>query len=175
MFRLIGFIGGIILFLVLGILKVNGYVYFIICAILSISTVFFLMIFRLLAKYLNGFWRVWSKRLQRWISTAFLCLGHHVELPEYEVIVLPDRQSGQSTVAARTTRKGNILWGFIEMLICVGFTGVAPVIVIFVFFIYGEAIYYECQFQKKEKEFKEKKEEVIARQSARMSLGLPLS
>lgn len=43
------------------------------------------------------------------------------------------------------------------MLICVGFTGVAPLLIIFIFFIYGEAIYYEYQFQKQDKEFKEKR------------------
>lgn len=77
MFRLIGFLGGIILFLVLGVVKVNGYVYFLICAILNISTIFFIIIFRALAQYLNGFWKIWCKRLQRWISGALMCLGKY--------------------------------------------------------------------------------------------------
>lgn len=113
MFRLIGFLGGIALFLTLGILKVNGYVYFLICAILNIGTLFFLIIFRLLAKYLNGFWRIWSKRLQRWISTAFLCLGHYIELPEYEATLLVERLSTQSTTTILTTKKYNFLWGIV--------------------------------------------------------------
>ena len=77
MFRLIGYFGGIILFLVLGIKKVPGFRYFFIFAILNLAAMVLIIIFRLLAKYFHGFWRIWSKRLQRWISEALRCLGHH--------------------------------------------------------------------------------------------------
>ena len=98
MFRVVGFLGGIVLFLVLGVLQVNGYPYFLICAILNISTIFFVILFRILAKYLNGFWKIWCKRLQRWISGALLCLGQYTEMPEYEVHLIKG-ENGQKTVA----------------------------------------------------------------------------
>jgi len=45
---------------------------------------------------------------------------------------------------------------------------------IFVLFCFGEALYRESQYRGDRRSYKEKREEVVARQSARMSLEVPL-
>jgi hypothetical protein len=45
---------------------------------------------------------------------------------------------------------------------------------IFVLFCYGEAIYRESQYRGERREYKEKREIEVARQSARTSLEIPL-
>ena len=83
MFRLIGFLGGTIMFLVLAVKNIKGYHYYYVCSLTSISILVFLITFRIIAKYLNGFWKVWSKRLQRWISNAIICLNRWIHMPDY--------------------------------------------------------------------------------------------
>jgi hypothetical protein len=71
-------------------------------------------------------------------------------MPEYEVVLIKG-ENGQKTVATEKRNRTNFLWGLVELVVCIGFTGVAPVILLFVFFIYGESIYYECQFKKNQR------------------------
>jgi hypothetical protein len=83
MFRLIGFLGGTILFFILAVRHIPGFVYYYICAVFCLTIILLLILFRVAAKYLDGFWRVWCTRLQRWISTAVMCLSRYTDLPEY--------------------------------------------------------------------------------------------
>ena len=73
MFRVLGYLGGLILFLVLGLKGVTPKIYY----LLSFAG------FRVLASYYNAFWMVWYKRYQKWTSDTLMCLGRYTEMPEY--------------------------------------------------------------------------------------------
>ena len=83
MFRLIGFLGGTIMFLVLAVKNIPGYQYYYVCAGCGFAVITFVAVFRLLAKYFNGFWKVWINRLQKWISPAVMCFSKYVCMPDY--------------------------------------------------------------------------------------------
>ena len=83
MFRLLGFLGGTTMFLVLAIQELPGFIYYYICSTFCLFIIFAVIIFRILAKYLNGFWRVWSKRLDRWVTNAVFCFSQCMEMPDY--------------------------------------------------------------------------------------------
>jgi hypothetical protein len=175
MLRLVGYVGGTAMFLALGIAKVPGYIYYLICASLCIAIVLFLVLFRVMAKHFHGFWRVWSNRLQTWISHAVMCLSRYTQLPDYQPRRSLPLQPGETSVSITDNPHRSIWWGLFELLVCFVLTAFSPALLAFVFFCYGEAIYYECQHQSLRKEHKEKREEIIARQSARMSLEVPLN
>ena len=81
MFRFIGFLAGTIMFLVLAVKDVKGYQYYYACAGTALGVITFLIAFRITAQYLNGFWKVWSMRLQRWISNSIFCLNKCISMP----------------------------------------------------------------------------------------------
>ena len=83
MFRLIGFLGGTIMFLVLAVKNIKGYQYYYTCAGTGFGIMLFVVIFRIVAKYLNGFWKVWTIRLQKWMSNSIICLSQYIQMPEY--------------------------------------------------------------------------------------------
>ena len=62
----------------------------------------------------------------------------------------------------------------LEFFICFLLTAIAPIILVFIFFCFGEAIYYECKYIDEKKEKKGQRDQIVARQSARMSLEMPL-
>lgn len=150
MCRLVGYVGGIVIFLVLGVEKLRGYEYFFATAILNLIAIFLIVVFRILAKWLNGFWRIWCKRLQKQISLALACLSHYTELPEYEITTVTVDGYGNKSVSKSTT-SNTLIWGCIECAVCVILTGIAPLIVAFILFCYAEAIYHECQYRNDQK------------------------
>ncbi len=80
---MIGYLGGIIVFIVLGVKRIKGYELFFATAIINLICIALVIIFRILAKYMNGFWEIWWKRMQRQILAALSCLGHYTQMPEY--------------------------------------------------------------------------------------------
>jgi hypothetical protein len=133
--------------MVLGIEKIKGYEFFFATAILNLIAIFLVFLFRFIAKYVNGFWRIWCKRLQRQIGLAMACLSHVTELPEYEITTTTIDGYGNKSVSTSTT-SNTFIWGCIECAVCVLLTGISPLIVAFLLFCYIEAIYYECKFKK---------------------------
>lgn len=77
MCRMIGYCGGIILFMVLGVKQVKGYEFFYATAIINIICIGLIIIFRVIAKYLNGFWKIWWKRMQKQVNLALSCLSQY--------------------------------------------------------------------------------------------------
>ena len=61
------------------------------------------------------------------------------------------------------------------MLIAFLLTAFAPFLLIFLIFCFCEAVYRECEYKNERKSYKERREEEVARQSARMSLEIPLN
>ena len=83
MFRLIGFLGGAIMFLILAVKEIPGFPYYYVASIVSFGFITFVIIFRIMAKYLNGFWKIWCLRFQKWILQTLLCLSKYSYLPDY--------------------------------------------------------------------------------------------
>ena len=71
------------MFLILAVEEIPGYHYYYVASIVSFSIIIFVVIFRVAAKYLNGFWKVWCKRFQKWITQTLMCLSKYSYLPDY--------------------------------------------------------------------------------------------
>jgi hypothetical protein len=80
---MIGYLAGIVVFIVLGAKKISGYEFFFATAIINLVCIALVILFRVLAKHMNGFWRVWSNRLQKQLRLALSCLSQYTEMPEY--------------------------------------------------------------------------------------------
>lgn len=81
MMRVLGYLGGLALFLALGLAEVTPRVYYLVCFGISLLLLGMVIIFRILAKHYNGFWMIWSKRYQSWISKSLMCLARYVIMP----------------------------------------------------------------------------------------------
>lgn len=74
---MIGYLGGIVLFIVLYAKGVKGYEFFFATAIINLICIFLVIVFRIMAKYMNGFWKIWWKRMQKQVSAALSCLSQY--------------------------------------------------------------------------------------------------
>lgn len=83
MFRVLGYLGGLILFLVLGLKGVTPKIYYLLSFAGSLILLGMVILFRVLANHYNAFWMGWSKRYQKWTSDTLMCLGRYTEMPEY--------------------------------------------------------------------------------------------
>lgn len=83
MCRLIGFMMGIVIFIILAVKNIVGYQYYIVIAVVSWLCLLLIIIFRVIAKYKNGFWKIWWKRFQRQIVASMACFSRYFQMPEY--------------------------------------------------------------------------------------------
>jgi hypothetical protein len=110
MCRIIGYLGGIVLFIALGAKGVKGYEFFYATAIINLVCIALIILFRIFAKYLNGFWKIWWKRMQKQVSAALSCLSQYTEMPEYEITTVRVDQYGNKSVSTSTT-SNTLIWG----------------------------------------------------------------
>ncbi len=132
---MIGYLGGIIVFIVLGAKRIKGYELFFATAIINLICIALVITFRILAKYMNGFWEIWWKRMQKQVVAALSCLGHYTQMPEYEITTTTIDQYGNKTVSKSTTCN-TFIYGCIECLICAVLTVISPFILAFLLFCY---------------------------------------
>lgn len=85
MFRVLGFLAGIGIFLTLGLQHYPGYIVYLTFVGTTLLVILLLLLFRLLARAMPSCSQVWNKRLQYWIEQLFMGFGNYDLLPHYTV------------------------------------------------------------------------------------------